>query len=129
MRIPVKYGLVLALVHFILSACIVLLGRSDPDNLMLFFIVDFPIMMVVDSLAVTWLFELMSVPGDSGVTPFIVLGTLFYLTVGVCLGLVVSRLRQNRSIPPGGCRECGYNLTGNESGICPECGTAIRTAG
>ena len=26
---------------------------------------------------------------------------------------------------PGHCR-CGYNLTGNTSGICPECGTAVR---
>ncbi len=25
----------------------------------------------------------------------------------------------------GHCRSCGYNLTGNVSGICPECGTAI----
>ncbi len=23
------------------------------------------------------------------------------------------------------CIPCGYNLTGNESGVCPECGTAI----
>jgi len=24
------------------------------------------------------------------------------------------------------CRTCGYNLTGNVSGVCPECGAAIR---
>lgn len=28
----------------------------------------------------------------------------------------------------GLCIACGYNLTGNVSGICPECGTAIPTA-
>jgi hypothetical protein len=28
-----------------------------------------------------------------------------------------------RRIPPGHCRHCGYNLTGNISGVCPECGT------
>jgi hypothetical protein len=27
-----------------------------------------------------------------------------------------------RRISPGHCRKCGYNLTGNVSGICPECG-------
>jgi hypothetical protein len=27
--------------------------------------------------------------------------------------------------PPGHCRRCGYNLTGNLSGVCPECGEAI----
>src|SRR5437868_2850446 len=25
----------------------------------------------------------------------------------------------------GGCPRCGYNLTGNTSGVCPECGTPI----
>jgi len=25
----------------------------------------------------------------------------------------------------GSCRDCGYNLTGNVSGVCPECGEAI----
>lgn len=28
--------------------------------------------------------------------------------------------------PPGGCYACGYDLTGNASGICPECGTRIK---
>ncbi len=28
----------------------------------------------------------------------------------------------------GHCAECGYNLTGNVSGVCPECGLAIRGA-
>jgi len=27
--------------------------------------------------------------------------------------------------PPGHCRKCGYDLTGNESGVCPECGTEL----
>ena len=30
--------------------------------------------------------------------------------------------------PRGHCRTCGYNLTGNTSGVCPECGTPT-TAG
>jgi hypothetical protein len=29
-----------------------------------------------------------------------------------------------RRIQPGHCPACNYNLTGNTSGICPECGTA-----
>jgi hypothetical protein len=28
-----------------------------------------------------------------------------------------------RRIPPGHCRKCAYDLTGNTSGVCPECGT------
>jgi hypothetical protein len=30
-----------------------------------------------------------------------------------------------RRIPPGHCQTCGYNLTGNVSGVCPECGTNV----
>jgi len=30
---------------------------------------------------------------------------------------------RDRRHPPGHCQKCGYNLTGNESGVCPECGT------
>jgi hypothetical protein len=32
---------------------------------------------------------------------------------------------RDRRYPPGHCQTCGYNLTGNVSGICPECGTAV----
>ncbi|MBN1510625.1 MAG: hypothetical protein JXB13_01295 [Phycisphaerae bacterium] len=34
---------------------------------------------------------------------------------------VLWRLRRDR-VPPGMCKRCGYNLTGNLSGTCPECG-------
>ena len=30
--------------------------------------------------------------------------------------------RDRRRIPPGHCQTCGYDLTGNVSGRCPECG-------
>ncbi len=36
--------------------------------------------------------------------------------------------RRDRPIPPGHCRTCRYDLTGNESGVCPECGTAVGRA-
>jgi predicted amidophosphoribosyltransferase len=50
--------------------------------------------------------------------------TLYLLALG---GLVVAIptaflwRRDRRRYPPGHCRQCGYNLTGNESGICSEC--------
>lgn len=31
----------------------------------------------------------------------------------------------DRYIPPGHCQKCGYDLTGNTSGVCPECGERI----
>ncbi len=32
-----------------------------------------------------------------------------------------------RRYSPGHCRSCGYNLTGNESGVCPECGLKVES--
>jgi hypothetical protein len=37
-----------------------------------------------------------------------------------------ARRHSSRSTPPGLCHCCSYNLTGNVSGICPECGTPIK---
>ncbi|MBN1343423.1 MAG: hypothetical protein JXQ73_12120 [Phycisphaerae bacterium] len=32
---------------------------------------------------------------------------------------------RDRRIPPGHCQHCGYNLTANTSGLCPECGDRV----
>ena len=40
--------------------------------------------------------------------------------------LWVSRWRSSRKPRGGHCGTCGYNLTGNTSGVCPECGTVIK---
>jgi hypothetical protein len=34
--------------------------------------------------------------------------------------------RRDRRAKPGHCEHCGYNLTGNVSGVCPECGLRLR---
>jgi hypothetical protein len=31
----------------------------------------------------------------------------------------------DRRFPRGHCRRCGYDLTGNVSGVCPECGEKV----
>jgi len=33
---------------------------------------------------------------------------------------------RDRRYPRGHCQYCGYDLTGNVSGRCPECGKAIK---
>ena len=38
---------------------------------------------------------------------------------------ILNRWERRRS-PAGFCK-CGYDLTGNTSGVCPECGTAINS--
>lgn len=35
-------------------------------------------------------------------------------------------LRRWRRRKRSGCRQCGYNLTGNVSGRCPECGATVK---
>ncbi len=41
---------------------------------------------------------------------------------------LLARLHGLHSFPPGHCFCCGYNLTGNASGTCPECGGAGESA-
>ena len=34
--------------------------------------------------------------------------------------------RRDRRHPPGHCRKCGYDLTGNVTGVCSECGVKVE---
>ena len=62
-----------------------------------------------------------------------VISLLLCATAGVLWVLLLSMLPVLRVVlyairrrpVPGGCTICGYNLTGNTSGVCPECGTRI----
>jgi hypothetical protein len=49
-------------------------------------------------------------------------GTAFLVAVVVAF---VVRGPRGDPPPPGHCVTCGYDLTGNTSGTCPECGTAV----
>ena len=49
---------------------------------------------------------------------------LLFLLATVPTGALWWSDRRRR--PDGHCTRCGYNLTGNISGVCPECGTAHR---
>ena len=61
------------------------------------------------------------------------LGTIWYLFVPFWCPLVLLAIptyilwRRDRKYPPGYCQECAYDLTGNVSGVCPECGTKIES--
>lgn len=64
-----------------------------------------------------------SILASSKVYAFFVVGgnAIFYAWVG--FGIDRIRARERRKAVH--CESCDYNLTGNESGVCPECGTAI----
>jgi len=47
--------------------------------------------------------------------------------IGLALGLIALRVRSRR-LKTGVCAKCGYDLTGNVSGVCPECGTTLVLA-
>lgn len=57
------------------------------------------------------------------------------VTLGLWIPMLVIALptaflfwRERRRIPPGHCERCRYSLTGNTSGVCPECGTAVKSS-
>ena len=58
--------------------------------------------------------------------PLLLLLVVFLLYPIVALIKSSLRWRRMRRCQRGLCVKCGYNLTGNESGVCPECGDRIR---
>ncbi len=51
---------------------------------------------------------------------------VWLLVVGVALPIgILLWLWPDRRTKAGFCKTCKYDLTGNVSGVCPECGTAI----
>jgi hypothetical protein len=52
---------------------------------------------------------------------------LVFAIVPFCWWFSRRRNRERRSSLHALCASCGYNLTGNVSGICPECGTPIAS--
>ncbi len=58
----------------------------------------------------------------------------FFLTIPLWIPTLLIAIpsfllwRRNRKLPEGHCN-CGYNLTGNMSGVCPECGRKLLANG
>ncbi len=56
---------------------------------------------------------------------FVFLAFLAYPAMAFLRGPVRRWRRRSRPLAVGFCAKCSYNLTGNTSGVCPECGTPI----
>ena len=56
-----------------------------------------------------------------------VVGVLLCSGVGTLAGWLLWRVAiRQLCMEPGVCQNCTYDLTGNVSGVCPECGTKIE---
>ena len=55
-----------------------------------------------------------------------ILGLAAALATYPTIAFIRGPLRRWRRRKRGECVRCGYNLTGNVSGVCPECGTEIK---
>ena len=65
-----------------------------------------------------------ALPGASYSWPMIAIAVPHWLTIVLALAWMV--IPSRRKTGEGRhCAECGYNLTGNESGKCPECGATM----
>ncbi len=72
---------------------------------------------------VFWWFE--HQPGNQYVSPCFI--TPLWLPLAAIGVPTILAWRRDRPFPLGHCQNCGYNLTGNESCVCPECGTKIES--
>lgn len=66
---------------------------------------------------------IMAVEDQLGIL-FVSAMTVIPAAVLIWIGAILSRQEMRNT--PGHCSHCGYCLTGNASGICPECGTRIK---
>jgi len=53
-------------------------------------------------------------------------GSISFLWTMSCWGAAILKHGRINIIERGACLHCGYDLTGNQSGQCPECGAAVE---
>ena len=92
-----------------------------------------PLLLVLPTGAIVWWDVAAWLLEDSLFpSPFWIKGLMVFMGLGplifgaCCAGLLRLQLQYwERALRKGVCQKCSYNLTGNVSGICPECGTPV----
>lgn len=122
-------------IHSLLAILVLLLviqswgkfSAGASDLWLVFLLIDFPIAWFYFPLDDWFL------PLDLGVQ--FRFATLPFLTVLILGGVqwytivrIIELSGQCRKPEAGKCIECGYNLLGNVSGVCPECGAVIENS-
>ncbi len=72
-----------------------------------------------------WLFRLPSIERDLFGRDWKIQVPIWFLIATVALPAILLALRTRLRRCEPRCPACGYNLTGNVSGVCPECGAAV----
>ena len=87
----------------------------------------FPTLAVASSLATALVLAIGSyIVGGYLNEPVRFVAIFFVITLPVSLAVGVPFLVLGpRRYPRGHCQKCGYDLTGNPSGTCPECGSSV----
>lgn len=91
----------------------------------------FVVMLGVSAILLTAALVLADVVGLLGLPPGgVVLGLCVIAAIVMsslaARGYYRALRRMTPPHPPGHCSHCGYNLTGNVSGVCPECGVEFK---
>lgn len=80
---------------------------------------------VLGTIVLLWVYVLQVAMNSAGLL-FFIWGTIALLFFALPTALSLWHRRKHH--PRGFCLDCGYSLTGNVSGICPECGEVIPPA-
>jgi hypothetical protein len=78
---------------------------------------------LVDPLVPVWWRAPMIISWPDGRTILFI--PLWLLLGPVGVGAILIRIQRSRHRVNSGCQQCGYDLTGNMSGVCSECGAPI----
>ena len=82
---------------------------------------------IVSATVTTIVFQVLAYVHVGYLDPFfpiaVVVGWFYAGAIAGVVGIPFRLARKRR--PPGHCQACGYNLTGNMSGTCPECGKGV----